>query len=275
MSQLTDSLNQIKTWLEENCPQAAENITPGLTLSEIESKIQDLSFSLPNEFYELYQWSRGNDLVTQTIYTDIFGADDGMGLNNLEYAVEVFPYFEDEFEECAVNYIGKPLFPIFGTDLTFLCIVGDWENEISSPIVYVSEIIETSHRYVSLTSMMQTAAESIQANALKFNTKTYKNWDEEKYAEVYLKYNSNILGLSVNRLKQQLLIAEPNSIGEELAENSFVQDIVNLYVKKENFGSGKLDLKMLEPLVIALEDEDERIRNLATKGLQELEYKFE
>ena len=55
MSQLTDSLNQIKTWLENNCPLAAETITPGLTLSEIKSKIETLPFSLPNEFYELYQ----------------------------------------------------------------------------------------------------------------------------------------------------------------------------------------------------------------------------
>jgi len=42
MSLLTDSLNQIQTWLEENCPQAAESITPGLTISEIESKIETM-----------------------------------------------------------------------------------------------------------------------------------------------------------------------------------------------------------------------------------------
>ncbi|MBV6624042.1 MAG: SMI1/KNR4 family protein [Rivularia sp. (in: Bacteria)] len=270
MSQLTDSLNQIKTWLEENCPQAAESITPGLSLEEIESKIENLPFSLPEEFYELYQWSRGNYLSNPTIYKDIFGADDAMGLNTLEYAMEVFPYFEDEFEECAANYIGKPLFPIFGTDKTFLCIVGDWQDKTPSPIVYVSELRETEHRYVSLPSMMQTAAESIEANALNFNTKTYNNWNEDKYAEIYLKYNSNIVELSVSRLKQHLLISEPNSVSEEKAENNFIGDIANLYVKKQNLSSEQLDSQILEPLVIALEDEDERIRNLARKALEEL-----
>ncbi|AFY52923.1 hypothetical protein Riv7116_0319 [Rivularia sp. PCC 7116] len=148
MSLLTNSLNQIKTWLEKNCPQAAENITPGLNVAEIESKIQYLPFSLPDEFYELYQWSRGNDLITPTIYEDIFGADDGMGLNTLEYAMQLFPDFiDEEFEECAANYIGKPLFPTFGTDKTFLCIVGDWQEKTPSPIVYVSELRETEHRY--------------------------------------------------------------------------------------------------------------------------------
>ena len=71
MSQLTDSLNQIKTWLENNCPLAAESITPGLSLEEIQSKIETLPFSLPNEFYELYQWSRGDSLDAQTKYNSI------------------------------------------------------------------------------------------------------------------------------------------------------------------------------------------------------------
>ena len=233
MSLLTDSLNQIQTWLETNYPLAAESITPGLTLSEIESKIETLPFSLPNEFYELYQWSRGNSFGTPTIYTGIFDTFDGMALNTLEYAMEVFPDFVDEeFEECAVDYIGKPLFPIFGTDATYLCIVGDWEEKTPSPIVYVSDLRETSHKFVSLTTMLKTVAESIQVNALNFNTKTYNNWDEKKYAEIYLKYNSNILKLSVNRLKQQLLIAQPDSIGEELAENSFREDIGHLEMEK-------------------------------------------
>ena len=190
MSLLTDSLNQIKSWLEENFPQAAQSITPGLSISEIESKIQNLPFSLPEEFYELYQWSRGN--YTSTIYTDIFGADDRMALNSLEYAMLVFRAFEDEFEECAVNYIGKPLFPIFGSDATFHCIVGDWEGKIPSPIVYVSEIIQTNHSYVSLTSMIQTATESIQTNALDFNSRSYSKWDKEKYAEMLKQKEINI-----------------------------------------------------------------------------------
>ena len=274
MSQLTDSLNQIQAWLEENFPQAAETITPGLTLSEIESKIEALPFSLPEEFYELYQWSRGNSLNTKTIYTDIFSADDATSLNSLEYAMEVFPDFVDEDEDCAVNYIGKPLFPIFGSDATFHCIVGDWEDKTPSPIVYVSEIIETSHRYVSLTSMMKTVLELLEANAFDFN-KGYLNWNEEKYAEIYLKQNSNILELSVNKLQQHLLITEPNSVAEEQAKDTFENDIYNLDAKRRNLTSRQLDSKIVEPLIIALEDEDTRVRNLARWGLEELEYDFE
>ncbi|MEL6165147.1 MAG: hypothetical protein AAFR37_15805 [Cyanobacteria bacterium J06628_3] len=43
-----------------------------------------------------------------------------------------------------------------------------------------------------------------------------------------------------------------------------------MYVKKQNLGSEQLDSEMLEPLVIALEDEDNRVINLARKTLEEL-----
>ena len=170
MSLLIDSLNQIQTWLEKNCPQAAETITPGLSISEIESKIENLPFSLPEEVYELYQWSRGNDLGTQTKYGCILDPYGGTSLSNLEIVIEKFPDFEDEeFEECAVNYIGKPLFPIFQTDLDALCVIGDWENKNSSPIIFVSDLNETPHAYISLTSMMLTVAELLEANAFDFS----------------------------------------------------------------------------------------------------------
>lgn len=274
MTQLTDSLNQIKTWLENNCPQAAESITPGLSLEEIESKIQGLPFRLPKEFYELYQWSRGNDLGYQTIYSCILDLYGGTSLSNLEIAIKKFSDFEDEFEECAVNYIGKPLFPIFQTDLDCLCVIGDWENKNSSPIIFVSDLNETPHAYVSITSMMLTVVELLEANAFDFN-KGYLDWDEKKHAVIYLKHNSNILELSVKALKQHLLIAEPNSVAEEKAENNFRYDIDEIDSKRRDLTSRQLDSKIVEPLVIALEDEDKRVRNLVKWGLKELEYKFE
>ncbi|MEM7716875.1 MAG: SMI1/KNR4 family protein [Cyanobacteria bacterium P01_A01_bin.68] len=275
MSQLTDSLNQIKTWLEENFPQAAESITPGLTLLEIESKIENLPFSLPEEFYELYQWSRGNDIGPLIKYSCILDPYGGTSLSNLEIAIEKFPDFEDEeFEECAVNYIGKPLFPIFQTDLDCLCVIGNWEDKNSSPMFFVSDIHETSHAYLSLTSMMKTVIELLEANAFDFN-QGYLKWNEEKYTEIYLKHNSNILELSVNKLQQHLLITEPNSVAEEQAKDTFENDIHNLDAKRLNLTSRQLDSKIVEPLIIALEDEDKRVRNLVKWGLEELEYDFE
>jgi len=123
--------------------------------------------------------------------------------------------------------------------------------------------------------MMQTAAEALQENAFDFNSKSYIKWNEEKYAEIYLKYNYNIFELSVNKLKGHLLIAEPKSIAEEFAITHFEYDIDSLDAKRRNLTSRRLDSKIVEPLIIALEDEDTRVRNLVKWGLEELEYDFE
>ena len=51
-------------------------------------------------------------------------------------------------------------------------------------------------------------------------------------------------------------------------------DIYTIDTKRRNLASRQLDSKIVEPLIIALEDEDKRVKNLARWGLEELEYKF-
>ncbi len=58
MSPLTDALNRIQAWLTNNYPMVTEFITPGLSPEEIQEITRMLPFSLPEEVYELYQWSR-------------------------------------------------------------------------------------------------------------------------------------------------------------------------------------------------------------------------
>ncbi len=264
MSILTDSLNQIKTWLETNFPLAAESITPGLTLSEIQSKIETLPFSLANEVYELYQWSRGHSLDTQTIYTDIFEPYEGMSLCNLESGIEVFPRFEHENEICAVNYIGKPLFPVFKTDGSYLCVVGDWEDKQSSPIIFVSDVKEITHKYISLTSMILTYAECCETDAIYFDKDGFPRWNNQKYASIYLKHNSNILEFSIKRLEQELT-GTSNCILKDRGEKNFLGDIDYLDRQRQNLSSRQLDYQVIKPLINAMQDDkygNTRIRKI-------------
>jgi hypothetical protein len=60
MSTLTDALERILNWLRANYPEAASSLQPGLSYDEIEAKIADLPFCLPQEVYELYQWRNGS-----------------------------------------------------------------------------------------------------------------------------------------------------------------------------------------------------------------------
>ncbi|QLE44261.1 SMI1/KNR4 family protein [Nostoc sp. C052] len=59
MSQLTDALDIILNWLQQNKPSYAYSLQPGLAYEEIEEKVKNLPFRLPKEVYELYQWRNG------------------------------------------------------------------------------------------------------------------------------------------------------------------------------------------------------------------------
>ena len=114
MSLLTDTLEQIRAWLQKNYPAGAEYVPSGLSHWQIEEIVQRLPFKLPQEVYELYQWSRGNSEEALTNHAFVF---DGMALCSLERSMQIALNFEDEFEEVAVKYINKPLFPIFESEL--------------------------------------------------------------------------------------------------------------------------------------------------------------
>ena len=59
MSELTNALDRILNWFQNNKPSTIDSLQPGLTVEEIEEKVKDLPFRLTQEVYELYQWRNG------------------------------------------------------------------------------------------------------------------------------------------------------------------------------------------------------------------------
>lgn len=59
MSRLTEALESFYNLLCLEYPEIAASLQPGLTRSEIDEKVKNLQFSLPEEVYELYQWRNG------------------------------------------------------------------------------------------------------------------------------------------------------------------------------------------------------------------------
>lgn len=271
---LTDSLNRIKVWLQNNYPAVAKNINSGLTLEAIQAIIQTLPFSLPQEIYELYQWSQGHSEDNENNYAPMFF---GMTLCSLERAIRIFPTFEDEFEECARRYIGKSLFPIFQFDNSiFLCVVGDWNDKHSSPIIFVSEINEINHKYNSLSAMMLTLAECLETDVISFRENGQWICNEEKFSPISIKHNSRLLIFYLNKLKQELIMRQHDSVLREMTISDFLGDISYLDRERRNLPNKQLDFNVIEPLVIAMQDENENatVRELARQALEELNYSF-
>ncbi|MDM9379488.1 hypothetical protein QUB80_02075 [Chlorogloeopsis sp. ULAP01] len=203
MSELTNALDRIRTYLEGNYPDVAAKLPPGLPLENIEKRFQVLPYRLPQEVYELYQWCGGWDCETEnwdTIFAPYYGT---MTLCSPQGSIETVK----DFEKYGVRYIDKPLIPIFGYDRIYLCTVGDWQAKFPSPIVYVSELYTVELESVSLTSMMQVTGEAWETCAAYINEKGFVECNEQNFFAISRKYNSELPQMVLTRLKQELEIA--------------------------------------------------------------------
>jgi SMI1 / KNR4 family (SUKH-1) len=275
MSQLTNTLDRIQTWLKSNYPIVAEFIPSGLTIEEIREITSRLPFTLPKEVNELYQWSRGHNKDTLSSFTSIFDPYEGMSHSSLQLAIETQTSFENLPEELALEYISKQLFPLFELEGSYLCVIRDYEDNKSSPVILVSQIGEITIRYSSLTSMMQTIAESFESGAFHFHKNGYSEWNEGVFSPIYVKYNSDILKFSIARLKQELTIRKDSKILSRITKSNFEGDICYLGRERLYLETNQFDIEIIRPLITAMQDDNEIVRDLAKRALEELNYDFE
>lgn len=164
MSIMTEALERILIWLQQNAPSSASCLQPGLTYSEIENKVQNLLFLLPAEVYDLYQWRNG-------VY---YGEEDfnffcpGYCFNSLEEALIQYEELVDSAEKLAEELWLDPAeiwnqnwFPIFSYDRDYLFIIGEAEQQKSiSPVMGSFRGNPGPNlMYSSITNMMLTVAE--------------------------------------------------------------------------------------------------------------------
>ncbi|MGB3757344.1 MAG: SMI1/KNR4 family protein [Rivularia sp. (in: cyanobacteria)] len=188
MSELTQALNRIMTWLSENQPSFAASFLPGLTNEQIHAAVQHLPFELPEEIYELYRWRNG----TQERHDcDFYPA---MEFLTIEKAVKLYEDIatNDGTEE-EIRFEGYKFFTFIVTDNDFTNIlIGTKEKPL--PVIYFyAEDCETEIAYSSLTNMMLTIAECYETGAYYLTEDGFVEQNEVKSAEIFRKYNPNIL----------------------------------------------------------------------------------
>ena len=176
MSELTNALNRILNWFENNKPSTIESLQPGLTIEEIEEKAKDLPFRLTQEVYELYQWRNGM-------------IDDGScffryyRFISLEEALEELKLMEEAWG------LSLPFgwFPLFEYEGEYFSIVGAEENTENSLILRTYEGIDIIHR--SLTNMMLCIAEFYETGAYYIGESGNLEENEVAAKNILLKYN--------------------------------------------------------------------------------------
>jgi len=98
MSELTNALNRILNWLENHPLEKyalVDVLQPGLSYEEIERRVADLPFKLPEEVYQLYQW-RNETFDGEEERAQFFS---GLTFLSLEAALDKYKELLEEAEE--------------------------------------------------------------------------------------------------------------------------------------------------------------------------------
>ena len=179
MSELTDALNQIVSWLEKHPSEkyaSADVLQPGLSYEEIDRRVADLPFKLPEEVYELYQWRNGT-CDGEEERAQFFN---GLTFLSLEAALDKYDellsgYDDDEEVEDYWNEMWFPLFSRFVDYHCFYLVKGDIEGNIYPAILCSDEYDYPSKSFNSLTEMMLLIANSYESkDDLQINKPTTK-----------------------------------------------------------------------------------------------------
>ncbi|MEH2120495.1 SMI1/KNR4 family protein [Nostoc sp.] len=187
MSLLTDALDRVLNWFEENDDldfAHFESLQPGLKYEEIEEKVTDLlPFRLPKEVYELYQWGNGA-WIGEEIYARFF--DDYVFLS-LESALKIYcnlTAIDQEDDPCVVviksnfNMQWFPIFENINGGGYYVVVLNEIQRK-TTPVLEISfeEIDDDPYIiFPTLTKMILSEAECYEAGV-------YSNefYDEAKY----------------------------------------------------------------------------------------------
>ena len=203
MSILTDSLNRIMQWLEENRPDYAASFLPGLSDAEIRGKLASVELELPEEIYELYRWRNGvedGEDLKSVVYPSIefIPLDEAVEYHLGIVEIDIFEHedlpniFELLDANQINNYSDKYLFPFLRANCYFCAVLLGKEKQQHSPIIDISDALDLEMIFRSLTAMMQTFAEYLETGAHYLDEEGCLDEDEEKMEPIFHKYNPGL-----------------------------------------------------------------------------------
>jgi hypothetical protein len=186
MSDLTNALNRIMTWLGENSPNSASGFQPGLSSNVIEEKLNILPFCLSKEVYELYGWRNGDES-----YSMAFGY---LWMLNLDRACEFSDFLNDD-NSLDRRGLNEPqyLLPLFDFDGEYFAVQGGDILTNAAPIFHVSDCYDLTPAFINLTGMMLAIAECYETGVYAVTEHGLEVVDGIKFGEIRRKYNPGMV----------------------------------------------------------------------------------
>ena len=184
MSALTDTLNRIMEWLQQNNPICASGFQPGLSPEEIEEKLGELPFCVSREVHELYQWRNGtNNRCGVFVYHYLL---------DIDTALQHSQGFNDSYWLEVRETDGDPLylFLIFGFNGEYFAVTGSSSPNDAAPVFHVGDDGSVSFAFTNLTNMILVLAECYETGVYAVSSDGYVGvTDEAKFGEIRRKHN--------------------------------------------------------------------------------------
>lgn len=181
MSALTDALNRIMEWLQQNSPICASGLSP----EEVEEKLGELPFCVSREVHELYQWRNGaNNECGVFVYHYLL---------NIDTALQYSQGFNDSYWLEVRQRDGNPLylFLIFDFDGEYFAVTGSSSSNDAAPVFHIGcDDGSVSFAFTNLTNMMLALAECYETGVYAVTSDGYVEvTDKAKFGEIRRKHN--------------------------------------------------------------------------------------
>jgi len=225
MTALTNALNRILHWHQQNYVEWVESKQPGLTTEEIQINTQELPFRLPTEVYEFYQWCNGTsgDVPFFPSYR-FLSLEEAVDLYHSEIKeVEIDKLQQEDYYDIAqltpfswLSFQNQYWLPIFDFDGEIYFLSCDTEQRDGAPVwYYFPESVFPRLYFSNLTSMLLAIAECYETEAYYLNQQGFLEENEFKVAPILRKYSLRA-ELSLRKLRPQISLAELSEIAGDL-----------------------------------------------------------
>jgi hypothetical protein len=183
MTKISDLGSQLLSYLQRLTPDFAQGFHPGIARAELDSTLKLFDYTLPNDFYELYEWRNGHSEYFPQIVTSAYICQ----FSSINFVAQdkKWEIWDDE----PPTYKEQLLIPFIEEDARYFAIALGRSYDNEAHIVHVGREAETTLRYDSITTMLASTVECFERDAFYLDDEGLLTESLGLTAEILRKYN--------------------------------------------------------------------------------------
>jgi hypothetical protein len=184
---ITNCLERIKYWLQQNTSDVEEEFLPGLSQDEISSQLSKLQFYPSHEIFDLYELNNGNTTEEDLfLYYQFPSLEDSLNLSSYLNSAE-YDFIEGRLQSGLPKY----LLSIFNSQGECFAVGGSDGNYCTSPVYHVLDCYDYKLVFNSIATMLLTLADCYEMGNYQVDEEYGLQWDSESplFDQLRQKYN--------------------------------------------------------------------------------------